>query len=101
MMPPWDDKEIELTALRMRAVAQPTRLAIVCLLAEGERCVGDIRTLVGTSQPNVTQHLTILHNLRLLKSRKEANRVLYAIGDARLASFIRLLQQSYCPADQG
>ncbi len=97
----WDDKEIELTAHRIRAVAHPTRLAIVCLLAEGERCVGDIRTQVGTSQPNITQHLATLQHFRLLTSRKEANRVLYAISDVRLKNFISLVRQSYCPDDCG
>ena len=92
----WSDNEIELTARRFKAVAHPLRLAIVCLLADGERSVGDICEAVGTSQPNITQHLLVLHNQKLLKSRKEINRVYYAINDRRLNEIIAMLQGIYC-----
>lgn len=97
----WKDRDIELTANRIKAVAHPVRLAILCLLAEGEQCVGDIQTFIGTSQPNITQHLAILHNLKLLRSRKEANRIYYAIGDPRLSDVIGLVRQLHCPDDSG
>jgi len=41
--------------------------------------------------------LTQLHNQRLLKSRKEANFVYYAIADQRLSEIIGMLQKIYCP----
>lgn len=93
----WSNTEIEETAHRFKAVAHPLRLAIVCLLADGERSVGDICTAVGTSQPNITHHLIVLHNLKLLKSRKENNRVYYALCDPRLSGIITMLQRIYCP----
>lgn len=93
----WSDKEIALTAGRFKAVAHPLRLAIVCLLAEGERTVSEICEAVGTSQPNITHHLITLHNLKLLNSRKEANRVFYAIADHRLAEIIAIMREIYCP----
>lgn len=92
----WSDKEIELTAHRFKAVAHPLRLAIVCLLGQGERTVGDICSEMGTTQPNISQHLTQLHNQHLLKSRKEANRVYYAIADQRLSDIVGILQEIYC-----
>lgn len=92
----WSDKEIELTADRCKAVAHPIRLAILCLLGEGERSVGDICRELGTTQPNISQHLNQLHNQHLLKSRKEANFVYYAIADQRLGQIIGMLQQIYC-----
>lgn len=94
----WSDKEVELTADRIKAVAHPLRLAIVCLLAEGERTVGDICRAMGTTQPNISQHLNVLYNQRLLTSRKDANRVYYAIADRRLDNIIGHLQEIYCGA---
>ncbi|MBI2277991.1 MAG: winged helix-turn-helix transcriptional regulator [Dechloromonas sp.] len=93
----WSDNEIELTADRCKAVAHPIRLAILCLLGQGERSVGDICRELGTTQPNISQHLTQLHNQHLLKSRKEANFVYYAIADQRLSEIIGMLQKIYCP----
>ena len=92
----WSDKELELTAECCKAVAHPLRLAILCLLGDGERSVGDICRELGSSQPNISQHLTQLHNQHLLKSRKEANFVYYAIADRRLQEIIAMLQKIYC-----
>lgn len=92
----WSDKEIELTAHCFKAVAHPIRLGIVCLPAQGERTVGDICNELGTTQPNISQHLLQLHDQHLLKSRKEANRVYYAIADRRLSEIIVMLQEIYC-----
>lgn len=91
-----DDAEFERTAARLKAISHPLRLAIVCLLGEGERSVGDICQELGTTQPNISQHLTRLHSQRLLTSRKEANRVFYAIADDRLEEIIGFLRQIYC-----
>lgn len=91
-----NEREIELTASRIKAVAHPLRLAMVCLLAHGEQSVNDICAILGTTQPNISQHLSQLYNEGLLKSRKEANRVYYAIADQRLSEIIGMLQEIYC-----
>ena len=91
-----NDREIALTASRIKAVSHPLRLAMVCLLAEGEQSVNDICGKLGTTQPNISQHLGQLHNQGLLKSRKEANRIFYAIADQRLGEIIGMLQEIYC-----
>lgn len=96
----WSDKEIELTANCLKAVAHPLRLAILCLLADGERSVGDICLQLGTTQPNISQHLTQLQNQHLLKSHKEANFVYYRIADQRLREIIGMLQEIYCRGPQ-
>ncbi|NTV71344.1 MAG: helix-turn-helix transcriptional regulator [Azonexaceae bacterium] len=92
-----NEREIEQTASRIKAVSHPLRLAMVCLLAQGEQSVNDICAQLGTTQPNISQHLSQLHNQGLLKSRKEANRVYYAIADQRLSDIIGMLQEIYCP----
>jgi len=95
----WSEQEIKRTAERCKATAHPLRLAILCLLGQGERSVGDICQALGSTQPNISQHLTLLHDRRLLKSRKEANFVYYAIADQRLGEIIAMLQKIYCPDD--
>ena len=87
----WSEQDFELTASRLRAVAHPLRLAMVYLLGDRELTVGEIFQEIGTSQPNISRHLALLNDQRLLKSRKEANRVYYSISDRRLAETIGLL----------
>ena len=92
----WSDKQINLTARRLKAIAQPLRLGIICLHAEGERSVGKICDALGTTQPNISQHLGVLADQKVLTSRKDANRVYYSIADARLLEVIELLRTTHC-----
>lgn len=87
----WSKFEIEATAGRLAAVAHPLRLAIVCLLAQGERSVNEICEALWTSQPNISQHLGILHNRNLVSPRKEANRMIYSLSDDRLHALLPLI----------
>ncbi|MBS1142303.1 MAG: transcriptional regulator, ArsR family [Proteobacteria bacterium] len=91
-----NEHEIEQTAKCIKAVSHPLRLGMVCLLAQGEQTVSNICSELGTTQPNISQHLAQLHMQGLLKSRKEANRVYYAIADQRLSEIIGMLQEIYC-----
>jgi SAM-dependent methyltransferase len=50
----------------LRAVAEPSRLRIVALLARGERTVSEIAQLLGQSQPRVSRHIKILAEAGLL-----------------------------------
>lgn len=91
-----NEHEIGQTARRIKAVSHPLRLAMVCLLAQGEQSVNDIYAILGTTQPNISQHLSELRGQGLLKSRKDANRVYYTIADQRLSDIIGMLQEIYC-----
>src|ERR1051326_5871904 len=68
----------------MQAMAHPLRLKILCLVGNQELSVLEIVEAVGTTQSNVSQHLSVLREHGLLASRKEANKVFYRIGDARV-----------------
>jgi DNA-binding transcriptional ArsR family regulator len=94
-----NEREFEQTAKCIKAVSHPLRLAMVCVFAQGEQTVNEICAMLGTTQPNISQHLAQLHNQGLLKSRKEANRVYYTIADQRLSEIIGMLQEIYCPEE--
>lgn len=63
------------------ALADPTRVRIVGLLAHTELCVGDLCLVLGMSQPAVSHHLRLLRNLRLVAARKEGKHVFYSLLD--------------------
>jgi ArsR family transcriptional regulator len=69
-------------------LSHPTRLSIVCLLLEQERCVLDIVEALGTTKGNISQHLRVLERAEFLSQRKESNRVYYRVKDLRLESFM-------------
>jgi len=80
----------------MQAMAHPLRLKILCLLGNQELSVLEIVDAVGTSQSNISQHLGVLRDHGILEARKEANRVFYRIGDARVLQMIALTRQIFC-----
>ena len=77
-------------------VAEPNRRAILDMLLDSERSVGEIEQALKLSQPSVSKHLRILREAGFVESRVEAQRRLYRLKpeplmelDAWLAPFRR------------
>ena len=68
------------------ALADPTREAIVRLLIDGARSVGEIAERVPVSRPAVSKHLRVLEGAGLAVMRAEGTRRLYAVEPAALAA---------------
>lgn len=92
------DKEehIEQAARALKAISHPLRLKILCVIGGRDVCVQEIVAAVGTSQSNISQHLAILREKRVLLARKEANRVYYRVGDARTLQLIGMMREVFC-----
>jgi len=69
----------------LEALADPTRLRIVELLAEGELSAGEIASRFDTSRPGVSRHLRVLREHGLVTAREEAQRRIYSLEPAPLA----------------
>lgn len=82
----------------LRALSNPGRLTVLCLLATGERTVGELERAVGLSQSALSQHLAVLRRKGLVKTRRFRQNVFYAIGDDRATRVIETLAGLYCPA---
>ena len=80
----------------MQAMAHPLRLKILCLVGNQELSVLEIVDAVGTTQSNISQHLAVLRDHGILEARKEANKVFYRIGDARVLKMIVLTREIFC-----
>lgn len=92
------DKEehIEQASRALKAMAHPLRLKILCVLGNQELNVQEIVDCVGTSQSNISQHLAILREKGVLRTRKDANRVYYRVGDERTLSLIGMMREVFC-----
>ncbi|WP_331272421.1 ArsR/SmtB family transcription factor [Motilibacter aurantiacus] len=79
--------EAERLAVLLKAVAEPTRLRLLSLVAahEGqEACVCDLTEPVGLSQPTVSHHLKVLVDAGLLEREKRGVWAYYRLVPARL-----------------
>jgi DNA-binding transcriptional ArsR family regulator len=90
------DEDIRQAALAVKAIAHPLRLKILCILGDQEVSVQDIVEQVGTSQSNISQHLSILRDKGVLATRKDANRVYYRIGDLRTLKLVVMMRDVFC-----
>jgi DNA-binding transcriptional ArsR family regulator len=77
-----------------KALANEHRLAILYSLKEGERCVGDLAAELDISVHNVSQHLRILRQRLLVRSRKDGQTVYYSITNPRFIEACTLMRQA-------
>lgn len=83
----------------LKAMAHPLRLKILCILGgSSEISVQDIVEQVGTSQSNISQHLSILREKGILASRKDANKVYYRVADPKILQLIVAMRAAFCSA---
>jgi DNA-binding transcriptional ArsR family regulator len=81
---PLSDRARERMAVRFRALGEPTRLKILERLFRSPASVSEILAAVGSTQANVSKHLTVLRSGGLVRGRKEGNRTVYRITDPSL-----------------
>jgi rhodanese-related sulfurtransferase len=70
-----------------RAVANPKRIELLDLLAQGERSVEALAEGTGMGFTNASNHLQVLRQARLVATRKEGTRVLYRLADDEVLLF--------------
>lgn len=72
------------------ALADTTRASIVHTLLQQELCTLDLAIVLGLSPPTVSQHLRVLRDLRLVRSRRHGRFVLYRLNDAHVAQLVSI-----------
>jgi len=77
-----------------RGFAEPTRIAILRELLDGERRVADLVEIVGGSQSNVSGHLACLRECGLVIDRPaERRQVFYRLAVPEVAELLRVAEQ--------
>lgn len=82
----------------LRALSNPDRLLILCLLSEGERSVGELEAALDIVQPTLSQQLTVLRGLRLVATRREGRRIHYRLSSRHALAVISTLHEQFCAA---
>ncbi len=80
----------------LRALANPQRLRILCLLVAGELSVGQINEQVTLSQSALSQHLAILRQQSVVTTRREAQTIYYALTGGPAQAILETLYTVYC-----
>ncbi len=64
---------------QLKALAEPTRFRVACLLARGELTVSELVQVLGQSQPRVSRHLKLLTDAGLVERQPEGAFVFYRL----------------------
>lgn len=75
-----------------RAAGHGRRLEILELLAQGERSVESLAERAGLPLANASQHLRVLREAGLLRSRRDGKRILYRVADASVVALLGALR---------
>lgn len=80
----------------LKSMSNRHRLMVLCLLAPGEKCVGDLEKIIGLSQSALSQHLARLRRDELVKTRREAQTIYYSLNGKEAGAVIKTLHTLYC-----
>ena len=83
----------QLHAHLCKALAHPTRLLIIDELRDGSASVSELVERIGLRQSNLSQHLGILRDQKLVIARRDGQTVYYRLRDARVTQAFDLLRQ--------
>ena len=83
-----DDRLRQLKADLLKTLGQPTRLKILELLVNGERCVCEIFPAIGGEQSNVSKHLGFLRSQGIVIADRRGMRVFYRLANGRIAKLL-------------
>jgi DNA-binding transcriptional ArsR family regulator len=89
-------EQVELAVETLKLLADQTRLRILWALLHGEHSVSNLAEHVGAQPSAVSQHLAKLRMARLVRVRREGNRMFYAAENAHVR---RLVEEALFHAD--
>ena len=81
---PLAQHDAEALASAFKALADPTRVAIVSRLAAGECCVCDLNEAFDLSQPTISHHLKVLRDAGLVESSRDGTLAYYRLIPERV-----------------
>ncbi|WP_372870805.1 ArsR/SmtB family transcription factor [Shewanella sp.] len=80
----------------LKAIANPYRLMILCLLLDNELSVTELNEIVPLSQSALSQHLAVLRAEDLVDTRKSSQLVYYKLKNEQVTDIISILHKRYC-----
>ena len=96
MTPAQMAENAALAAQLLKAMANPHRLMLLCLLNQGELSVGQLNQTLALPQSSLSQHLAKLRNAGLVSTRRDAQTIYYALASAEVKAIIATLYSLYC-----
>ena len=76
-----------------KTMANPLRLAILHFLRDGEKKVNELAELIGVSQSNVSQHLALMRQRQIVKTRKLGTNIYYSVSNPKISQACDMVRE--------
>ena len=83
----------------LKALANPSRLRLLCALVPGERSVGELEDLLGASQSYVSGQLARLRAEGFVVAHRDGRVIRYRLADPRVTPVLERIYDVFCPRD--
>jgi DNA-binding transcriptional ArsR family regulator len=80
----------------LKALAHENRLMILCILAEGEKSVGELEDILSLRQPTVSQQLARLRADGLVSTRRDGKAIYYNLASQEARVVIGAIYDVFC-----
>jgi DNA-binding transcriptional ArsR family regulator len=80
----------------LKALAHESRLLILCILAEGEKSVGELEDILNLRQPTVSQQLARLRADGLVSTRRDGKIIYYSLASDETRIVIGAIYKVFC-----
>lgn len=83
----------------LRLLGTPTRLLLLCQIAQRESSVAELERELGLKQPGLSQQLAELRQRGVVSTRRESRSIFYSIADDRVRALLGALYGIFCSDD--
>jgi len=80
----------------LKALAHESRLMILCILADGEKSVGELEDMLDLRQPTVSQQLARLRGEGLVSARRDGKTIYYSLASDEARVVIGAIYDVFC-----
>ena len=88
-----DDQIYAYHAEMCQVFSHAKRLEVIDVLRDGEMSVNELAQKLGLSQGNLSQHLSMMKERRILLSRKDGNMVFYRIATPKMIRCFDMMRE--------
>jgi DNA-binding transcriptional ArsR family regulator len=78
-----------------QALANPTRIAMIDQLRDGELSAGELIERLGLEQANASQHLAVLRSKSIVVARRSGNQVFYTVRDPLIFEVLDVMRRYF------
>jgi len=83
-----NERILELKAEVLKTLAQPTRLKILELLRNGEKCICEIVPAIRGEQSNISRHISLMQKSNLVTTRKDGVKVMVKVKNPEIFNIL-------------